>query len=106
MAKLSGAGLPEKLTVGEIASFTSYIDGLVYAGDTICGYFRRSGRRQIGFLEIVFDPLVLANDGSMLSGAHRLRHRTQLVLFGVRERACASLIIRRFDRRRGQRVVH
>ena len=62
VAKLSGAGLPEKLTVGEIASFTSYIDGLVYAGTQYAVISDDPDDVKLD-LEIVFDPLVLANDG-------------------------------------------
>lgn len=68
VAKLSGAGLPEKLTVGEIASFTSYIDGLVYAGTQYAVISDDPDDVKLD-LEIVFDPLVLANDGSLITNA-------------------------------------
>ena len=68
VAKLTVAGLPEKLTAGEIASFSSYIDGLVYAGTQFAVISDDPDDVKLD-LEIVFDPLVLANDGSLVTNA-------------------------------------
>ena len=68
VAKLTVTGLPEKLTTGEIASFTSYIDGLVYAGTQFAVISDDADDVKLD-LEIVFDPLVLSNDGSLVIDA-------------------------------------
>jgi hypothetical protein len=66
IAKLNISGLPEKLTSPEKSSFISYIDGLVYAGTQYVVISDDPDDIKLD-LEIVFDPLVLSDDGSLIN---------------------------------------
>lgn len=66
VAKLDNDGLPEKLTSPEKTAFASYIDGLVYAGTQYAVISDDPDDIKLD-LEIVFDPLVLSVDGSLIT---------------------------------------
>ena len=68
VANLDGNGLPVKLTAPQISAFTTYIDGLVYSGTQYTVISDDPDDIKLD-LEIVFDPLVLANDGSLIADA-------------------------------------
>lgn len=66
IAKLTAGGLPEKLSSAEKISFAAYIDGLVYAGTQYAVISDDPDDVKLD-IEIVFDPLVLAADGSLIT---------------------------------------
>ena len=69
IAKLDNDGLPVKLTTAEKNAFTTYIDGLVYAGTQYAVISDDPDDIKLN-LEIVFDPLVLANNGSLITDSN------------------------------------
>lgn len=66
VAKLDGNDEPTPLTSGEKTSFTAYINDLVYPGTQYSVISEDSDELKLD-LDIVFDPLVLNPDGSLIS---------------------------------------
>ncbi len=69
IAKLDNDDLPEKLSTAEQNAFLSYIDGLVYAGTQFVVISDDPDDVKLD-MEIVFDPLVLASDGSLITDSN------------------------------------
>lgn len=66
VAKLDTNGLPEPLDPAEKLSFETYIDNMVYAGTQFVVISELPDSIKLD-MEIVFDPMVLASDGSMVA---------------------------------------
>ena len=65
VAKLDGLGIPIKLTDPEKDAFSIYIDSMVYAGTQFIVISNDPDEIKLNF-DIVFNPLVIAADGSLV----------------------------------------
>jgi hypothetical protein len=68
VAKLDVSGDPEKLSAPEISALETYIDRIVYAGTTF-SVISDDPDDIIVDLNVVFDPLIIAPDGSLITNA-------------------------------------
>lgn len=66
VAKLDGGGLPTPLSAPELASFNAYIQQIKFAGTNIAVISKDGDDFKLA-MNIYYDPLVMASDGSLIS---------------------------------------
>ena len=66
VAKLDGGGLPVPLSADEIAAFEAYVDDIKFAGTNTLVISEDADLLHAVYT-ILYDPLMLASDGSLLS---------------------------------------